>query len=64
MISIARTNTDPRLRIQAVSELGHKPGPKSISTLKQVIETDADSQVQRRAVSALQSLPDGEESRC
>ncbi len=59
LISIARGDKDARIRSQAVGELARKPGPKIMSTLTGAL-ADPDEQVQRRAVSALQQLPDGQ----
>jgi hypothetical protein len=59
LISIARTDKDVRMRAQAVGELARKPGPKILNTLTGAL-ADPDEQVQRRAVSALQQLPDGQ----
>ena len=59
LISIARTDKDARVRSQAVGELARKPGPKILTTLTGALQ-DPDEQVQRRAVSALQQLPDGQ----
>lgn len=59
LISLARTDKDVRIRSQAVGELARKPGPKILNTLSGAL-ADPDEQVQRRAVSALQQLPDGQ----
>jgi hypothetical protein len=59
LISIARTDKDARLRAQAVGELARKPGPKILGTLGTALQ-DPDLQVQRRAVTALRELPDGQ----
>jgi hypothetical protein len=59
LISIARTDKDARIRSQAVGDLARKPGPKILNTLSGAL-ADPDEQVQRRAVSALQQLPDGQ----
>ncbi|SPE39559.1 PBS lyase HEAT domain protein repeat-containing protein [Candidatus Sulfopaludibacter sp. SbA3] len=59
LISIARTDKDARVRSQAVGELARKPGPKVLNTLTGAL-ADPDEQVQRRAVTALQQLPDGQ----
>ncbi len=59
LISLARTDKDARIRSQAVGELARKPGPKILNTLSGAL-ADPDEQVQRRAVSALQQLPDGQ----
>jgi hypothetical protein len=59
LINIARTDPDARLRSQAVGELARKPGPKIITTLTGALE-DPDESVKRRAVTALQQLPDGQ----
>jgi len=40
--------------------LGHKLAQKAIGALTYTIENDPDLDVQRRAVSALHALPDGE----
>ena len=60
LISIARTDKDSRMRMQAVSALGRTSGPKAASAIRDAIEKDPDAQVKRRAVATLQSLPDGE----
>lgn len=59
LISIARTDKDARVRAQAVGELARKPGPKILTTLTGALE-DPDAAVQRRAVSSIQQLPDGQ----
>ncbi len=59
LISLARTDKDARIRSQAVGELARKPGPKILNTLSGAL-ADPDEQVQRRAVTALQQLPDGQ----
>lgn len=59
LISLARTDKDARVRSQAVGELARKPGPRILNTLSGAL-ADPDEQVQRRAVSALQQLPDGQ----
>lgn len=59
LISIARTDKDARIRSQAVGDLSRKPGPKILNTLSGAL-ADPDEQVQRRAVTALQQLPDGQ----
>jgi len=62
LVSLARSDNDARVRQQAVSSLAssRKTIPGAVETLKQIITTDKDPQVKRRAVSALLSLPDGE----
>ena len=52
--------TTPRLRLQAVSGLGRKSGAKVVATLTGIVENDRDTNVKRRALSSLQSMPDGE----
>jgi len=60
LIATARTDRDPRLRGQALSELGHRSGTNVVSAITRAIENDPEMQVKRRAVNALQSLPDGQ----
>ena len=59
LISIARTGKTGRVRAQAVGELARKPGPKILPTISDALR-DSDPQVQRRAVSALREVPDGQ----
>ena len=46
--------------MQALSALHRHSGANVLATFKDAIENDQDIQVKRRAVSALQSMPDGE----
>ena len=59
LISLARTDKDARVRSQAVGELARKPGPKILNTISEALQ-DPEPEVQRRAVTALQQLPDGQ----
>ncbi|HWC98116.1 MAG TPA: HEAT repeat domain-containing protein [Candidatus Sulfopaludibacter sp.] len=59
LISLARTDADARIRSQAVGELARKPGPRILTTLTGALD-DPDEAVKRRAVTALQQLPDGQ----
>jgi hypothetical protein len=59
LLATARTNADPKLRSQAVGALARRPEPKILDTLRAAIG-DPDPGVQRRAISTLNSLPDGE----
>jgi len=59
LIAIARTGKTARMRSQAVGELARKPGPKILPALGQALH-DQDPQVQRRAVTALREVPDGQ----
>ena len=59
LLETARRNTDPRLRAQAVGTLARRPEPKILDTLRAAID-DPDATVQRRAITTLNSLPDGE----
>jgi hypothetical protein len=59
LLETARRNTDPKLRVQAVGALSRRPEPKILDTLRAAID-DPDATVQRRAISTLNSLPDGE----
>ncbi len=59
LLETARRNTDPKLRAQAVGTLARRPEPKILDTLRAAID-DPDVTVQRRALSTLNSLPDGE----
>jgi hypothetical protein len=46
--------------LQAVSGLGRKSGANVVTTLTSIVENDRDPAVRRRALSSLQSMPDGE----
>lgn len=59
LLETARRNSDARLRAQAVSALARRPEPKILDTLRAAID-DPDATVQRRAITTLNSLPDGE----
>ena len=59
LLETARRNSNPKLRSQALSALVRRPEPKILDTLKAAID-DPDVNVQRRAISTLSSLPDGE----
>lgn len=59
LLDTARRNSDPKLRAQAVGTLARRPEPKILDALRAAID-DPDSTVQRRAISTLNSLPDGE----
>ena len=59
LLETARRNSDPRLRAQAVGTLARRPEPKILDTLRAAID-DPDATVQRRAITTLNSLPDGE----
>jgi hypothetical protein len=59
LLETARRNSNPKLRSQALSALVRRPEPKILDTLKAAID-DPDVTVQRRAISTLNSLPDGE----
>lgn len=59
LLETARRNSDPKLRAQAVGTLARRPEPKILDTLRAAID-DPDSAVQRRAITTLNSLPDGE----
>lgn len=59
LLETARRNSNPKLRAQALSALVRRPEPKILDTLKAAID-DPDVTVQRRAISTLNSLPDGE----
>lgn len=59
LLETARRSSDPRLRAQAVGALARRPEPKILDTLRAAIG-DSDATVQRRAISTLNSLPDGE----
>jgi hypothetical protein len=59
LLETARRNSNPKLRAQAISALVRRPEPKILDTLRAAID-DPDVTVQRRAISTLNSLPDGE----
>jgi hypothetical protein len=59
LLETARRNANPKLRAQAVGTLARRPEPKILDTLRAAID-DPDATVQRRAISTLNSLPDGE----
>ncbi|MGA7234352.1 MAG: HEAT repeat domain-containing protein [Bryobacteraceae bacterium] len=59
LLETARRNSDPRLRAQAVGTLSRRPEPKILDTLRAAID-DPDANVQRRAISTINSLPDGD----
>jgi hypothetical protein len=59
LLETARRNTDARLRSQAVGALARRPEPKILDTLRAAID-DPDQGVQRRAITTINSLPDGE----
>jgi hypothetical protein len=59
LLETARRNNDPKLRVQAVSALARRPEPKILDTLRAALD-DPDNSVQRRAITTLNSLPDGE----
>ena len=44
----------------AISALNRRSGAKVLDTLRDAVENDPDISVRRRAVSALQNMPDGE----
>jgi hypothetical protein len=48
------------IRLGAVSALHRHSGPNTLQTLRQAIANDPDPRVKRRAVSALESMPEGE----
>jgi hypothetical protein len=62
LVSLVRGDQNARIREQAISALAssRRPGPPPVDILKEVIQTDPDPQVRRRAVSALVSIPDGQ----
>jgi len=59
LLETARRNSNPKLRAQALGALVRRPEPKILDTLRAAID-DPDVTVQRRAISTLNSLPDGE----
>src|SRR5580658_7235229 len=59
LLEIARRNSNPKLRAVAIGALSRRPEPKILDTLRAAID-DPDVTVQRRAISTLNSLPDGE----
>jgi HEAT repeat protein len=59
LLETARRNGNPKLRAQAIGALVRRPEPKILDALKAAID-DPDVTVQRRAISTLNSLPDGE----
>ncbi len=59
LLETARRNPDSRLRVQAVGALARRPEPKILDALRAAID-DPDAKVQQRAISTLNSLPDGE----
>jgi hypothetical protein len=59
LLDTARRNGSPKLRAQAIGALSRRPEPKILDTLKAAID-DPDVTVQRRAISTLNSLPDGD----
>lgn len=59
LLETARRNSNPKLRAQAVGALSRRPEPKILDTLRAAID-DPDITVTRRAISTLNSLPDGE----
>jgi hypothetical protein len=59
LLETARRNSNPKLRAQALNALVRRPEPKILDTLKAAID-DPDVTVQRRAISTLNSLPDGD----
>lgn len=60
LIPLARKDTNPRIRMAALSALNRRGGPKVLDTYKDAIENDPDVSVKRRAVNSLQNMPDGE----
>jgi HEAT repeat protein len=59
LLETARRNSNPKLRAQAINALVRRPEPKILDALRAAID-DPDVTVQRRAISTLNSLPDGE----
>lgn len=59
LLETARRNSNPKLRVQALGALARRPEPKILDTLRAAID-DPDVTVQRRAISTLNTLPDGE----
>ncbi len=59
LLDTARRNSNPKLRAQAIGALARRPEPKILDALRAAID-DPDATVQRRAISTLNSLPDGE----
>ena len=60
MIAAARNDRSPRVRGQALSTLSRQAGMKAAGPIQQAIENDPERDVKRRAVSALQHMPNGE----
>jgi len=59
LIATARTDHDPRTRVQAISALNRKPGQAVLDTITAAIASDPEVSVRRREVDALGSMPDG-----
>jgi HEAT repeats len=59
LLETARRNSNPKMRAQAINALVRRPEPKILDALRAAID-DPDVTVQRRAISTLNSLPDGE----
>ena len=59
VIAAARNDRSPRVRGQALMWLRAKQA-KAVGPIRQAIDSDPEREVKRRAVSALQQMPNGE----
>ena len=60
LTSVARGDSSPTVRGEALFWLAHKAGRKAASTITDAIANDPDTKVKERAVFALSQLPQGE----
>jgi len=60
MIAVARHDSSSRVRGQALFWLAQKAGKKAAGAISDALESDPDTDVKKKAVFALQQLPNGE----
>lgn len=60
LIRLAKSDTDTRVREQAIFWVAQKAGKKAVATLKDAVENDPETAVRKKAVFALSQLPKDE----
>jgi hypothetical protein len=60
LIRLAKSDTDTRVREQAIFWVAQKAGKKAVATLKDAVENDPEVAVKKKAVFALSQLPKDE----
>ena len=57
LLGLARTDSSPRIRGEAIFWLAQKAGQKAAAAITERIEQDPDTEVKKRAVFALSQMP-------